>query len=63
MNDPTNPYIVIPGGNGGSPFNKYYNNLAKAHEDALLYKFENVDFNLIKIDDNRLIILEKEKLS
>ena len=38
MNDPTNPYIVIPGGNGGSPFNKYYNNLAKAHEDALLYK-------------------------
>ena len=63
MNDPTNPYIVIPGGNGGSPFNKYYNNLAKAHEDALLYKFENVDFNLIKNDDDRLIILEKEKLS
>jgi len=62
MNDPFNPYIVIPGGNGGSPFNKYFDNLSKEHEDAVLYKFENVDFENISNDDDRLIILQKEKL-
>ncbi len=62
MNDPFNPYIVIPGGNGGSPFNKYFDNLSKEHENAILYKFENVNFENISNEDDRLIILQKEKL-
>ena len=58
MSDPEQPYMIITGGNGGSPLQKYYNNLIDEFEEKKLIKFKNIDFNDPKYQD-RIITLEK----
>ena len=58
MEDPEQPYMIIVGGNGGSPMQKYYNNLMDEFEEKKLIKFKNIDFNDPKYQE-RIITLEK----
>ena len=58
MADPEQPYLIIIGGNGGSPMQKYYNNLMEDFEKKKLIKFKNIDFNDPKHQE-RIITLEK----
>ena len=58
MADPDQPYMIIVGGNGGSPMQKYYNNLMDEFEQKKLIKFKNIDFNDPKYQQ-RIITLEK----
>ena len=44
MAEPEEPYLIISGGNGGSPMQKYYNNLMDDFEGKKLIKFKNIDF-------------------
>ena len=50
MEEPTKPYLTIPGGNSGNFIGKYYDNLMYKHENAELIQIEDVDFNKIKSD-------------
>jgi penicillin amidase len=58
MAEPEEPYLIITGGNGGSPMQKYYNNLMDDFEGKKLIKFKNIDFNDPK-NQERIITLEK----
>ena len=58
MADPEQPYIMINQGNGGSPMQRYYNNLMKDFEKKKLIKYKNIDFNSPKYQE-RIITLEK----
>ena len=58
MADPEQPYVIIAGGNGGSPMQQYYNNLMDEFEKKKLIKFKNIDFNEPKYQE-RIITLEK----
>ena len=60
MSEPEEPYLLISGGNGGSPFQMYYNNLMDKFEGDKLIQFKNIDFNDEK-KQNRIITLEKRK--
>ena len=60
MNDPEQPYLLIAGGNGGSPLQMYYNNMMDQFESDKLIQFKNINFD----DENnkkRIISLEKRK--
>ena len=59
MIDPEQPYLIIAGGNGGSPIQMYYNNLMDQFENGKLIQFKNIDFD----DENnkkRIVSLEKK---
>ena len=59
MIDPEQPYLIIAGGNGGSPIQMYYNNLMDKFENGKLIQFKNIDFD----DENnkkRIVSLEKK---
>ena len=58
MADPEQPYLMINQGNGGSPMQRYYNNLKEDFEKKKLIKFKNIDFNNEKYQE-RIITLEK----
>ena len=60
MSQPEEPYLLLAGGNGGSPLQKYYNNLMDEFESNKLVQFKNIDFNSEKNKD-RIITLEKKK--
>ena len=60
MSQPEEPYLLLAGGNDGSPFQKYYNNLMDEFEGNKLIHFKNIDFNSEKNKD-RIITLEKIK--
>ena len=60
MKDPEQPYLLIAGGNGGSPLQMYYNNLMDQFESDKLIKFNNIDFNDEK-NKKRIVTLEKRK--
>ena len=60
MIDPEQPYLIIAGGNGGSPLQMYYNNLMDQFENDKLIQFRNIDFNDEK-NKQRIISLEKRK--
>ena len=60
MADPEQPYLIIVGGNGGSPMQQYYNNLMDEFEQKKLIKFKNIDFNDPKYQE-RIITLEKRR--
>ena len=57
-NEINSPYISIPGGNGGSILNRYYNNLMDDFENINLIKFNNVDFKNIS-NQNKLILIKE----
>jgi acyl-homoserine lactone acylase PvdQ len=61
MVDPEQPYLIIAGGNGGSPLQMYYNNLMDQFENDKLIQFRNIDFNDEK-NKERIISLEKRKI-
>ena len=58
MADPEQPYLMINQGNGGSPMQRYYDNLMEDFEKKKLIKFKNIDFNNEKYQE-RIITLEK----
>ena len=60
MADPQQPYLLLQGGNGGSPLQKYYNNLKDRIETKDFIHFTNIDFNDEKYK-NRIITLGKKK--
>ena len=60
MNDPEQPYLILSGGNGGSPMQKYYNNLMDDFETKKIIKFKKIDFNDEK-NQERIITLEKKR--
>ena len=57
-NEINSPYVSIPGGNGGSVLNRYYNNLMEDFENINLIKFNNVDFKNIS-NKNKLILIKE----
>ena len=59
MSDPEQPYLILSGGNGGSPFQMYYNNLMDKFESNTLIKFKNIDFNDEK-NKKRIITIDKK---
>ena len=61
MIDPEQPYLIIAGGNGGSPLQMYYNNLMDQFGNDKLIQFRNIDFNDEK-NKQRIISLEKRKI-
>ena len=58
MADPEQPYMMLTGGNGGSPMQKYYNNLMDDFETKKIIQFKKIDFNDEK-NQERMITLEK----
>ena len=60
MSEPDTPYIMMPNGNGGNPFQKFYNNLSGKFENDEMIKFENVNFNSEK-NKLRMVVLKKTK--
>ena len=60
MSEPEEPYVMISGGNNGSPFQMYFNNLMERFETKEMIKFKKIDFNDEK-NKNRIITLEKRK--
>ena len=59
MKDPESPYLTISEGEGGNLFQEYYNNFDDKHEDALLIKFDKIDFNDSR-NQQRIIKLNKK---
>ena len=59
MSDPEQPYLILSGGNGGSPFQMYYNNLMDEFESDKLIQFKNIDFDDEK-NKKRTITIEKK---
>ena len=59
MIEPEEPYIMLAGGNNGSPLQMYYNNLMDKFEGKDLIKFKNIDFNDEK-NEKRIITLLKK---
>ena len=59
MKDPETPYLTISEGEGGNLFQEYYNNFDDKHEDAILVKFEKINFDDFK-NQERIINLNKK---
>ena len=59
MKDPETPYLTISEGEGGNLFQEYYNNFDDKHEDAVLVKFEKINFDDFK-NQERIINLNKK---
>ena len=63
MKEPEVPYITISEGEGGNLFQEYYNNFDDKHEDAVMIKFDIINFEDYNkqeriINLNKKIILE-----
>ena len=63
MKEPEVPYITISEGEGGNLFQEYYNNFDDKHEDAVMIKFDKINFEDYNkqeriINLNKKIILE-----
>jgi acyl-homoserine lactone acylase PvdQ len=59
MSEPEEPYVMLMGGNDGSPIQRYYNNLMEKFEGKDLIKFKNVDFNDAKNEKRTITLLKK----
>ena len=58
MKEPEEPYLMLSGGNGGSPMQMYYNNFMDKFESNEMVKFKKIDFDDEK-NKERIITLEK----
>ena len=55
--DPTQPFLIMDGGNSGNVLSSFYNNLMDKCENTELIQLEDLDFTKLKFPDSRSILL------